>query len=93
MRYGDGGGVNQAGRLRREQIRQRAAAMFDTGIHPTELAAASGLTLKPAKARTWARRGHTPIVKMPGARGPRISIRPVSILGWVQVHRPAWRRS
>jgi hypothetical protein len=34
----------------------------------------SGLTLKPAKARTWAPRGHTPVVKVPGRRGPRLSI-------------------
>src|SRR3981189_3469997 len=32
MRYGDGGGVNQAGRARREQIRDRAAAMFAEGM-------------------------------------------------------------
>src|SRR5258707_8459925 len=34
----------------------------------------SGLTLKPAKARTWAPRGHTPVVTVAGRGGRRISI-------------------
>ncbi len=46
MRYGDGGGVDQAGRVRREQVRHRAAAMFDAGMHPTEVAAALEVSTK-----------------------------------------------
>jgi putative transposase len=34
----------------------------------------SGLTLNPAKARTWAPRGHTPVVTVAGRRGRRVSI-------------------
>jgi transposase len=34
----------------------------------------SGLSLKPAKARTWAPRGHTPIVTVSGRRGRKLSI-------------------
>ena len=34
----------------------------------------SGLTLRPAKARTWAPRGHTPLVRVAGRGGRRISI-------------------
>ena len=34
----------------------------------------SGLTLKPARARTWAPRGHTPIVTVSGRRGRKLSI-------------------
>ncbi|MEV0133054.1 transposase [Dactylosporangium sp. NPDC050688] len=34
----------------------------------------SGLTLRPAKARTWAPRGHTPVLTVAGRGGRRISI-------------------
>jgi hypothetical protein len=34
----------------------------------------AGQTLKPAKARTWGRRGSTPILKVRAKGGPRISI-------------------
>lgn len=34
----------------------------------------SGLTLKPAKARTWAPRGRTPVVAVAGRGGRRVSI-------------------
>jgi DDE superfamily endonuclease len=34
----------------------------------------SGLRLNPAKARTWAPRGHTPVVTVAGRGGRRISI-------------------
>jgi putative transposase len=34
----------------------------------------SGLSLKPARARTWAPRGHTPIVRVSGRRGRKLSI-------------------
>jgi hypothetical protein len=34
----------------------------------------SGLSLKPARARTWAPRGHTPIVTVSGRRGRKLSI-------------------
>jgi hypothetical protein len=39
MRYGDGGGVDQAERARREQVRQRAAQLFADGKSALEIAA------------------------------------------------------
>jgi transposase len=59
MRYGDGGGVNQAGRARREQIRHRAAAMFAEGIPAPEVAAALEVSTKAAYGwrRDWAAGG------------------------------------
>jgi putative transposase len=53
MRYGDGGGVNQAGRARREQIRHRAAAMFAEGVPAPEVAAV--LEVSPKAAYGWRR--------------------------------------
>jgi hypothetical protein len=55
MRYGDGGGVNQAGRARREQIRRRAAAMFAEGMPAPEVAAVLEVSTKAAYAwrRDW----------------------------------------
>ncbi|WP_178132670.1 hypothetical protein [Phytohabitans rumicis] len=38
MRYGDGGGLNQAARVRREQVRRRAADLFAQGVGPVEVA-------------------------------------------------------
>ncbi len=34
----------------------------------------AGQTLRPPKARTWARRGHTPIVRVNGKGSGRVSI-------------------
>jgi transposase len=55
MRYGDGGGVNQAGRTRREQIRRRAAAMFAKGTPAPEVAAVLEVSTKAAYVwrRAW----------------------------------------
>jgi putative transposase len=38
VRYGDGGGVDEAGRSRREQVRLQAAGMFADGISAPEVA-------------------------------------------------------
>lgn len=38
MRYGDGGGVDQVERVRRERVRQRAAELFDAGVPAIEVA-------------------------------------------------------
>ena len=40
----------------------------------------AGQTLKPAKARTWGRRGNTPIVTVRAKGGPRISIAGLGLL-------------
>lgn len=34
----------------------------------------AGQTLRPPRARTWARRGHTPVVRVSGSRSGRISV-------------------
>ena len=38
MRYSDGGGLTASGRARREQVRLQAAAMFDHGSTPPQVA-------------------------------------------------------
>src|ERR1700755_777898 len=55
MRYADGGGVSQAGRAKREQIRRQAAALFASGPSPVELAARLEVSTKSARAwrRAW----------------------------------------
>src|SRR5258705_6081376 len=55
MRYGDGGGANQAGRTRREQIRHQAAAMFAEGIPAPQVATVLEVSTKAAYAwrRAW----------------------------------------
>ena len=34
----------------------------------------AGQNLRPPKARTWARRGHTPVVRVPGKGSGRVSV-------------------
>jgi hypothetical protein len=55
MRYGDGGGLTEAGRLRREQIRIRAGTLFAQGADPVEVAARLEVSTKSAYAwrRAW----------------------------------------
>jgi transposase len=55
VRYGDGGGVGPSGRIRREQVRQRAAGMFADGMSALQVAAALEVSTKSAYAwrRAW----------------------------------------
>jgi transposase len=53
MRYGDGGGLNEAGRQRRELVRHRAAVMFAEGA--TALQVAAVLEVSANSARRWRR--------------------------------------
>ncbi|WP_399340772.1 helix-turn-helix domain-containing protein [Umezawaea sp. Da 62-37] len=53
MRYGDGDGVCPQGRVRREQIRRRAAMMFADGISAVQIATA--LEVSTTSAYTWRR--------------------------------------
>jgi len=53
MRYGDGGGLNQAGRARREQIRLRAADLFAQGTPAVDVAVL--LEVSPKSAYQWRR--------------------------------------
>jgi hypothetical protein len=87
MRYPDGGGLTAAGR-KREEVRLSAAEMSEHDMEPVQVAhehllsAApsfedeAGQTLRPPKARTWGRRGRTPMVAVSGkgsgrGAGPR----------------------
>jgi transposase len=71
MRYGDGGGVNQAGRARREQVRRQAAGMFAAGVAAPEVAAVLEVSTKAAYAwrRAWAA-GGAPALASRGRPGP-----------------------
>jgi putative transposase len=72
MRYGDGGGVGLVGRLRREQVRQRAAQMFADGLSAVQVAGMLEVSTKSAYAwrRAWATGGEAALVSR-GAPGPR----------------------
>jgi len=71
MRYGDGGGLTEAGRRRREQVRRAAAAMFAQGMDPVEVAARLEVSTKSAYAwrRDW-RRGGVDALTSKGPSGP-----------------------
>ena len=72
MRYADGGGVSQAGRAKREQIRRQAAALFASGPSPVELAARLEVSTKSARAwrRAWLAGGEAGLASK-GASGPQ----------------------
>jgi transposase len=55
MRYGDGGGLSPAGRQRREQVRQQAAALFAAGVSVVEVAAQLEVSTKSVYSwrRAW----------------------------------------
>ena len=53
MRYADGGGLTQAGRQRREQVRQQAADLFAAGVSAVEVAAQLEVSTK--SVYTWRR--------------------------------------
>jgi putative transposase len=55
MRYADGGGLTQAGRQRREQVRRDAAALFAAGVSAIDVAARLQVSTKSAYAwrRAW----------------------------------------
>jgi putative transposase len=75
MRYGDGGGVNQTGRARREQIRHQAAAMFAEGVPAAEVAAVLEVSTKAAYAwrRAWVAGGMQALASK-GPPGPDRSL-------------------
>lgn len=68
MRYGDGGGLNQAARARREQLRLRAAAMFAQQIPAAQVARVLEVSAKSAYQwrHAWATGGVTALA----SRGP-----------------------
>jgi putative transposase len=68
MRYGDGGGVDQAERARREQVRRQAAQMFAEGRSAVEVAGLLEVSTKSAYQwrRAWVAGG----VRALASRGP-----------------------
>ncbi|MEV7630285.1 winged helix-turn-helix domain-containing protein [Actinoplanes sp. NPDC089786] len=71
MRYGDGGGVDQVERVKREQVRQRAAELFAAGVPAIEVAARLEVSTKSAYQwrRAWVA-GGAPALASKGACGP-----------------------
>ena len=76
MRYGEGGGVDQAERQRREQVRQRAAQMVADGKSAIEVAGSLEVSTKSAYQwrRAWVA-GVTGALasKGPSGRDPKLS--------------------
>jgi transposase len=64
VRYGDGGGLNAAGRAKREQVRLRAADMFAEGMAPAQVAVSLEVSQKSAYAwhRAWTAGGIAALV-------------------------------
>ena len=71
MRYGDGGGLNQAARNRREQVRGQAAALFTQGHSAPQVAVALEVSRKTAYQwrRAWQAGGIEALASR-GAPGP-----------------------
>jgi putative transposase len=71
MRYGDGGGVDQVERVRREQVRQRAAELFDAGVPAIEVAGLLEVSTKSAYQwrRAWVAGGARALASK-GTSGP-----------------------
>ena len=71
MRYGDGGGLNQVARVRREQVRRRAADLFAAGVTPVEVA--KRLEVSEKSAYLWRKAwqdGGADALASKGAPGP-----------------------
>lgn len=68
MRYSDGGGLSERGRVRRELVRMRAAEMFEQGMRPSQVAGVLRVSVKSACAwhRSWQAGGAAALV----SRGP-----------------------
>lgn len=71
MRYGDGGGVDQVERARRELVRQRAAELFAADVPAIEVAQQLEVSTKSAYQwrRVWVA-GGTRALASKGASGP-----------------------
>jgi transposase len=80
VRYGDGGGVNGKGRVRREQIRLRAAGMFAEGVSAAEVAAALEVSTKSVYQwrRLWAAGGVDALASK-GPPGPDRALTPAQV--------------
>ena len=71
MRYGDGGGVGQVERVKREQVRRAAADLFERGLPAVEVAARLEVSTKSAYQwrRVWIAGGAGALASR-GASGP-----------------------
>ena len=68
MRYSDGGGLTASGRVRREQVRLHAAALFEQGFTPVQVASALRVSTK--SAYQWCRRWRAGGVGALASAGP-----------------------
>jgi putative transposase len=68
MRYPDGGGLSAAGRVRREEVRLRAAEWFAEGVRPPEVARRLRVSLN--SAYVWRRRWRAGGEAALASRGP-----------------------
>jgi putative transposase len=76
MRYGDGGGVDQAERVRRERVRQQAAQLFAQGRSAVEVAGVLEVSTKSAYQwrRAWVAGGVEALAsKGPSGPDPKLS--------------------
>jgi putative transposase len=71
MRYGDGGGLDQTERVRRERVRRRAAELFAQGRPAVEVAGILEVSTKSAYQwrRAWSAGGSAALTSK-GASGP-----------------------
>jgi len=80
VRYPDGGGLTAAGRTRREQVRLRAAALFEQGGTPVQVATALRVSTK--SAYQWRRRwcaGGTAALASTGPGGNLCRLNPAQL--------------
>src|SRR5512145_1951453 len=72
VRYADGGGLTQAARQRREQVRQDAAALFAAGVSAIDVAGRLEVSTKSAYAwrRAW-QAGGPQALRSKGTSGAR----------------------
>jgi putative transposase len=68
MRYPDGGGLSERGRVRRELVRMQAAQMFEQGMRPSQAAGRLRVSVKSACA--WHRAWKTGGVAALASKGP-----------------------
>jgi putative transposase len=80
MRYGDGGGLDQAARVRREQVRLRAAQLFAQGVSAVDVAGMLEVSPKSAYRwrRVWVARGPQALASK-GAPGPAPTLSDVQL--------------
>jgi transposase len=92
MRYPDGGGLSAAGRARREQVRRQAAAMFEQGASPVQVARELRVSTKSAYQwrRRWRAGGGAALAsKGPGGSECRLSEAQLARLRAELEHGPA----